>query len=150
MDRKATAIWERGLRSGEGKLSTESGAIHNQPYSFRSRFQHEKGTNPEELIAAAHAGCFSMALAKALEESKYPSDRVTTQATVHMELKPEGFQITRVHLDLDAKVPGIETAYFEQIAHQAKETCPVSRLLAAPISLSARLDNSAPADRISA
>jgi lipoyl-dependent peroxiredoxin len=140
--RKASAVWEGGgLKDGKGTVELGSGSFHGA-YSFASRFQDGPGTNPEELIGAAHAGCFSMAFAVALERAGHPPQKVATSAKVHIEKVGEGFKITRIELDTDAKVPGIADAEFHEIARKAKEGCPVSQALAGTeISLNARLSH---------
>ena len=137
--RNAEAVWEGDLKGGRGTVSLGSGAYRG-PYSFQSRFESGAGTNPEELIAAAHAGCFSMALSHALAQAGHPPRRVHTTARVHLEKTPDGFAIPRIDLVTEADVPGLDDAAFRQQAEQAKRTCPVSRLLAAAeITLDARL-----------
>jgi len=138
--RSAQAEWKGDLRSGNGTLRSETGAVSGQ-YSFSSRFEEGTGTNPEELIAAAHAGCFSMALANLLAQAGHPADSVRTSASVHLEKGEAGFGITRVVLTCRATVPGIEPAAFVEVAEKAKAGCPVSRALAAiRIELDAALD----------
>ncbi|AFV75481.1 OsmC family protein [Thermus oshimai] len=138
--RKASAVWEGGLRTGKGSMRLESQAFEG-PYSFPSRFEEGAGTNPEELIAAAHAGCFSMALSGALERAGYPPKRVATQAHVHLEMVEGRPTITRIDLVTEAEVPGIAPEEFLRIAEEAKAGCPVSRALAGvgEIRLTARL-----------
>lgn len=137
--RYADAVWEGTLREGKGKMSLASGAYEGA-YSFTSRFEDGTGTNPEELIAAAHAGCFSMALANGLTQAGHPPDRIQTRANVHLAKGAEGFSIPRIDLITEAKVPGLDAAGFQEIAEQAKKNCPVSKLLAAAeITLDARL-----------
>jgi lipoyl-dependent peroxiredoxin len=142
MERTASAVWEGGLKSGNGSISTESKAVIRMHYSHRTRFENEAGTNPEELIGAAHAGCFSMYLAGKLEEQGFSPEKLETTAKVTLEPRPEGPVISAVHLHLSAKVPGIDATAFEEAAQQAKEECPVSRLLTARISLDTELNNS--------
>ena len=137
--RTASAVWEGNLREGKGKVKLGSGAFEGQ-YSFSSRFEEGTGTNPEELIGAAHAGCFSMALAAALGKAGHTPERIGTTATVTLEQIDGAWTITTSHLDLDAKVPGIERAQFDAIAADAKVNCPVSRVLKAQITLSATLN----------
>jgi osmotically inducible protein OsmC len=135
MKRKATAVWT-------GHLTTQSGAFNEQPYSFRMRFENEDGklgTNPEELIGAAHAGCFAMALAVQLSNEGFTPERLQADAEVSLEKGAEGFAITTIQLNLEAKVPGISREKFMELAQKAKGTCPVSRLLRAEIRLEARL-----------
>jgi osmotically inducible protein OsmC len=137
--RKANAVWEGGLKGGKGTVALASGAFHGS-YSFGSRFESAGGTNPEELIGAAHAGCFSMALAAGLERAGHAPKRVATTAQVHLEKVGEGFKITRVELDTEAAVPGIDEPAFQEQARKAKEGCPVSQALAGTeIILHARL-----------
>jgi lipoyl-dependent peroxiredoxin len=138
--RTAKAVWEGTLTEGTGTLSSESGAIREAAYSFPSRFQEGTGTNPEELIAAAHAGCFSMALSHGLAQAGHPPTRIQTEARVHLEKGDEGFSITRIELVTDAEVPGVDEASFQEHAQGAKKGCPVSRALGAvPIELKATL-----------
>jgi len=139
MKRTGSAVWQGGLKDGRGTVSTESGALRETQYSFSTRFEEGTGTNPEELLAAAHAGCFSMALSKQLEDAGMRADRIETTATVRLEKTDAGFTITKVHLDLTASVPNADRAAFEQAAAGAKAGCPVSRLFNAEITLDARL-----------
>jgi len=139
MKKTASAIWQGGLKDGKGLLSTESGALKQNPYGFNTRFEGTPGTNPEELIGAAHAGCFSMALSMMLGEAGLTADRIDTAAEVTLDKLPDGFAITAVHLVLRAKVPGASEAQFLEIANKAKEGCPVSKVLNAKISLDAAL-----------
>jgi osmotically inducible protein OsmC len=139
IERRGFAIWQGGLRDGKGTVSTESGALNAQPYGFASRFEGVPGTNPEELIAAAHAGCFSMALSLTLGEAKLRAERLESSATVTLEQVDGGYAITAVHLTLEAKIPGADQATFERLANQAKAGCPVSKLLKANINLEATL-----------
>jgi osmotically inducible protein OsmC len=137
--RKADAVWTGGLRDGKGTVKLGSGAFEGS-YSFASRFEEAGGTNPEELIAAAHAGCFSMALSAALGKAGFAPQRIATTAKVHLEKVGEAFGITRIELATDAAVPDIDDAKFQEIANQAKENCPVSKALkAVEITLEARL-----------
>jgi lipoyl-dependent peroxiredoxin len=137
--RKAEAEWRGTLREGKGEIKVESGLFSGQ-YSFGTRFENGKGTNPEELIGAAHAGCFSMALSAGLEKAGHPAKRVHTTASVRLEKVGEGFGITKIDLDCEAEVPGIDDAGFQAEARKAKENCPVSKALAGvQISLNARL-----------
>lgn len=137
--RKANAVWEGGLKGGKGKVALGSGAFEGS-YSFGSRFEEASGTNPEELIGAGHAACFSMALSAALDRAGHPPTRVATSAKVHIEKVGEGFKITRIELDTEAQVPGIDDATFQQFAKGAKEGCPVSQALAGTeITLTAKL-----------
>ena len=139
MKKTASAIWQGGLKDGKGLLSTESGALKQNPYGFNTRFEGSPGTNPEELIGAAHAGCFSMALSMMLGEAGLTAERIDTIAEVTLDKQADGFAITAVHLILKAKVPGASEAQFLEIADQAKAGCPVSKVLNATISLDATL-----------
>ena len=137
--RKADAVWEGDIRGGNGKVSLGSGAFEGR-YSFGSRFEEGAGTNPEELIGAAHAGCFSMALSGGLGRGGHTPKRIATAAKVHIEKVGEGFSITRIELDTQAEVPGIDDATFQEFARKAKEGCPVSKALAGTeITLNAKL-----------
>jgi osmotically inducible protein OsmC len=140
MKRKASAVWNGTLKEGRGSISTESGLLKDAQYSFGTRFEEGKGTNPEELIGAAHAGCFSMALSAQLTNAGTPPDSVATEATVTLEKKEAGFTVTAVHLDVVAKVPGATAESFETAANNAKTGCPISRLLNAEITMTARLE----------
>ena len=143
MKRHATAVWQGDLKGGKGTLDAQSGAFSKQPYSFRSRFEDESGaagTNPEELIAAAHAGCFSMALSGELGRAGYSVESVETTATVHLDKLDEGFGITRIVLDTRARVPGVDEDEFQRIGENAKNGCPVSRALAAVGSIELRAE----------
>ena len=139
MIRKAKAIWRGTGRAGNGNLSTDSGVLANTPYSFRTRFENENGTNPEELIAAAHAGCFTMALAFGLQGGGYTPTELTTEAAVTLEPEGQGFRISRSALTLGAKVPNLDQAAFARMAGEAKMNCPVSKALNAEITLDAKL-----------
>lgn len=140
MKRNASAIWQGNLKSGKGSLSTDSGVLKQTPYSFTSRFATGAGTNPEELIAAAHAGCFTMALSAALEGAGFTADTLTTTAALTLENLPQtSWTITAIQLNTTAKVPGISPEQFATIASGAKANCPVSRLLKAEITLDAKL-----------
>ncbi len=140
MKRTASAIWSNDLKSGHGALATHSGVLKDTPYSFATRFETAQGTNPEELIAAAHAGCFTMALAASLGKAGYTPKRLATQATVSLELQSGNWTISAVHLENEAWVPRISADKFAQVAADAKANCPVSRLLRADISLNAKLE----------
>ncbi len=140
MKRKASAIWKGGIRDGKGTISTDSGVLSDTPYSFGTRFGNDKGTNPEELIGAAHAGCFSMALSLILGEAGFTPENISTVASVTLEKIEGGFGITAVHLDVSAKVPGISPQAFQAAADKAKTGCPVSRVLNAAITMEARLE----------
>lgn len=137
--RKGSAKWSGGLKDGKGAISTESGALDAHPYGFAMRFEGVKGTNPEELIGAAHAGCFTMALSKMLEEAGHPAENLETTSAVDLEQKDGGFAIPRVKLTLKATVPGLDEAEFQKLAAAAKAGCPVSKLLTAEITLDATL-----------
>ena len=139
MKRKASAAWSGDLKQGKGTMSTESGVLQDVRYSFSTRFENEKGTNPEELIAAAHAGCFSMALSGQLGAANLKAEKIETTATVTLEKTDAGFTVTAVHLDLSAKIPGADQKAFETAAKAAKEGCPISRLLNAEITMDATL-----------
>lgn len=137
--RKGSAVWRGDLESGSGTVSTESGVLQDQKYGFSSRFEDEPGTNPEELIGAAHAGCFTMALSLILSEAGLVADRMETTATVSLEKGDAGFSIPAIHLVLEATIPNTEDAQFQELAAKAKANCPVSKLLDAQITLDARL-----------
>jgi lipoyl-dependent peroxiredoxin len=140
MKRAATAIWSGNLKSGSGHVSTQSRALADLPYDFRMRFEDAPGTNPEELIGAAHAGCFSMALSGELEKAGLVAEEIATTATVTLDFPDGKATVTRIHLDLTARIPGAEDAAFQAAAASAKANCPISRLLAAAeITLEARL-----------
>ncbi len=140
MKRTGSAVWRGGIRDGRGTVSTESGVLDGAQYSFSTRFEEGKGTNPEELLAAAHAGCFSMALSKQLNDAGFTADSINTTAAVRLEKTDAGFSITKVHLDVTARVPGADQAAFETAADNAKAGCPVSRLFNAEITLDAKLE----------
>jgi osmotically inducible protein OsmC len=137
--RTGSAAWQGGIKDGKGSISTESGALSAYPYGFASRFEGQRGSNPEELIAAAHAACFTMALSLILGEAKLTATEMDTTAKVTLEQVEGGYAITAVHLALKAKVPGADQATFEALAAKAKAGCPVSKLLKAEISLEATL-----------
>jgi lipoyl-dependent peroxiredoxin len=141
MKRKASAVWEGALKEGKGKLTTDSGVLSNTPYSFTTRFGDVKGTNPEELIAAAHAGCFTMALSGQLAASEMVATQIQTTATLTMEKLEAGWSVTLVHLDVLARIPGADRAAFETAANNAKAGCPISRLLNTKITMDARLES---------
>jgi osmotically inducible protein OsmC len=141
MKRKGSAEWKGGILYGRGTVSTPSGILSNTQYSFSSRFENGIGTNPEELIAAAHAGCFSMALSGQLGAAKLTPESINTTATVTIEKQGEGFTITAVHLDVKAKVPGASIEAFNEAAKKAKEGCPVSKVLNARITMDAVLES---------
>jgi osmotically inducible protein OsmC len=139
MKRKASAVWKGDLKSGTGTISTESGALANAPYGFNTRFGDVKGTNPEELLGAAHAGCFSMALSNILGEAGLKADSIETEAAVTLDKADGGFAITAVHLTVVARIPGTDAKAFEDAANKAKAGCPVSKVLNATITMDARL-----------
>ena len=141
MKRKASAVWKGDLKNGKGAISTDSGVLSNTQYSFSTRFEDGIGTNPEELIAAAHAGCFSMALSAQLASSGMVAESINTIATLTMEKLEAGWTVTEVHLDVTAKIPGGDRAAFETAAKNAKEGCPISRLLNAKIAMDAKLQS---------
>ncbi|HSE21812.1 MAG TPA: OsmC family protein [Pyrinomonadaceae bacterium] len=140
MKRKASAAWQGGLKDGKGTISTDSGVLDNSQYSFSTRFEDGKGTNPEELIAAAHAGCFTMALSGQLGNAGLTAERINTTAAVTLEKTDAGFTITKIHLDVSAKVPSATAEQFQTAAANAKAGCPVSRLLKAEITMTATLE----------
>src|ERR1700719_2363661 len=139
MIRKARAVWRGSGREGDGDPSTDSGVLANTPYSFRTRFESEKGTNPEELIAAARAGCFTMALAFRLQDAGYTPTELNTEAAVTLEQDNKGFRISRSALTLGASVPNLDQDTFARLAQDAEQNCPVSRVLRAEIALDAKL-----------
>ena len=139
MIRKAVAVWRGTGRAGGGDLSTDSGVLAKTPYSFRTRFENEKGTNPEELIAAAHAGCFTMALAFGLQGAGYAPTELNTEAAVSLDPEGQGFRISKSALTLRAAVPNLDQSTFARIAKEAEQNCPVSKLLKADITLDAEL-----------
>ncbi len=139
VNRKASAVWNGSLKEGKGTISTESGVLQNTQYSFSTRFEDGKGTNPEELIAGAHAGCFSMALSAQLTTDGHAPESINTTATVTMEKTEAGPTVTKIHLDVTARVPGIDEAGFTTAANNAKAGCPISRLLNAEITMTATL-----------
>jgi osmotically inducible protein OsmC len=140
MKRKASAVWHGGLKDGKGAISTESGVLKQTQYSFSTRFENGIGTNPEELIAAAHAGCFSMALSAELGRAGITPESIFTTATVTLDKTDAGFTVTESHLDMTAKIPGIDSEKFLAIANGAKAGCPISRLLNAKVTLDAKLE----------
>ena len=140
MKRKGSAVWRGGLKDGKGTVSTDSGVLSNTQYSFSTRFEDGKGTNPEELIAAAHAGCFSMALSAQLGNAGMTAEQIQTTATVSLDKTDGGFSITAVHLDVTAKIPGADKQAFESATNNAKSGCPVSRVLNANITMDAKLE----------
>lgn len=141
MKRKASAVWKGGLRDGKGTISTDSGVLSNTQYSFSTRFEQGVGTNPEELIAAAHAGCFSMALSGQLGNAGMTAESINTTAIVTLDKTDAGFTIMAIHLDVRARIPGADQQAFEKAANNAKTGCPVSRLLNAQITMDAKLES---------
>jgi len=139
MKKKASAVWKGDLKTGKGQISTESGALKDAPYGFKTRFENAPGTNPEELLGAAHAGCFSMAPSNILGESGLTADSIQTEAVVTLDQADGGFAITAVHLTVVAKIPGADAAAFEAAANKAKAGCPVSKVLKATITMDAKL-----------
>ena len=140
MKRSASAVWKGGLKDGNGTISSDSGVLSDTQYSFKTRFEQGNGTNPEELIAAAHAGCFAMALSNELGQAGLTADSIRTTAAVTLDKTDAGFAITAVHLDVSAKVPGADRQAFEAAASNAKAGCPVSKVLNAQITMEARLE----------
>ncbi|HUA62830.1 MAG TPA: OsmC family protein [Verrucomicrobiae bacterium] len=139
MNRTASAHWEGGLKDGHGRISTQSGVLKDTQYSFKTRFEDGIGTNPEELIAAAHAGCFTMALSSELGKAGMTPQALDTNATLTLEMLPTGPTITTIHLSVSAKIPGADAQKFADVANTAKANCPVSRVLNAKISMDAKL-----------
>jgi lipoyl-dependent peroxiredoxin len=139
MKRKASAEWRGGLKDGKGTVSSDSGVLSNTSYSFSTRFEDQPGTNPEELIAAAHAGCFSMALSGQLGNRGMTAESIKTTATLTMDKIEAGWTVTGIHLDVAAKIPGGDQAKFQEAANAAKTGCPISRLLNTSITMEARL-----------
>lgn len=140
IQRKASAVWRGGLKDGKGTVSSTSGVLSNAPYSFTTRFENTPGTNPEELIAAAHAACFSMALSAQLSGANITPDSINTSATLTMEKLDAGWTIAAVHLDVSARIPNPDQAAFNKAAENAKAGCPVSKVLNAKITMSAKLE----------
>jgi osmotically inducible protein OsmC len=139
MKTHGSAVWSGGIKDGKGAISTQSGAIKDYPYGFASRFEGKPGTNPEELIGAAHAGCFTMALSLILGEAGLTAEQMNTKAEVTLDKLDDGYAITAVHLTLEAKIPGADDAKFQELAGKAKAGCPVSKLLNTKITLDAKL-----------
>lgn len=139
MKRKARAVWSGGFQAGKGKLSTDSKILADTPYSFRTRFEEEPGTNPEELIGTAHAGCFSMALSMILGLEGIVPEKIETEAVITLEKDGDGFSVTASHLDVTATIPGGDEKAFQEAAEKAKVSCPISKLLNTSISMVARL-----------
>jgi len=140
MQRKASAVWKGGLKDGKGSLTAPGGVLNNTQYSFAARFENAPGTNPEELIAAAHAGCFSMALSAQLGGAKLTPESISTNVTLTMENLPSGWTITASHIDVVGKVPGADAATFQKYAEAAEKGCPVSKVLNAKITMNAKLE----------
>jgi osmotically inducible protein OsmC len=140
MAKKAWAVWKGSVKEGGGTMSTETGVLNEAPYGFKSRFEMGPGTNPEELIAAAHAGCFSMALSSMLGQAGFTPDKIETHAAITLEKLGDSFAITASHLTVTAAIPGIEQAQFDEIAGRAKAGCPVSKVLNAKITMLATLN----------
>jgi len=140
MERKASAVWKGGLKDGKGEFSTTSGVFSHVPYSFTTRFENAPGTNPEELIAAAHASCFSMALSAQLGAANLTPESINTTANLKMEKQEAGWAITSIHLDVSARVPKADDAAFQKAAESAKAGCPVSKVLNAQITMAAKLE----------
>ena len=143
MERTASAVWNGSLKEGRGTITTQSGVLSDAPYSFVTRFESGKGTNPEELIAAAHAGCFTMALSAQLGTMNFTPQSLRTSAKLTLEKLDAGWTISKIHLDVSARVPGISASAFESAAASAKANCPVSRLLKAEITIDANLEQAA-------
>ena len=139
MVRKASAVWNGSLKEGKGTISSDSGVLSNTPYSFTTRFENAKGTNPEELIAAAHAGCFTMALSAQLGNAGITPESLETTASLSLDKLESGWAITKIHLDVTARIPGADKAAFDKAAENAKAGCPVSKLLKAEITMTAKL-----------
>jgi len=139
MIRKASAVWKGSLKEGKGTVSTESGTLSNTQYSFTTRFEDGRGTNPEELIAAAHAGCFTMALSAQLGTAGITPESLETTASLSFDKLDAGWTVTKIHLDVAARIPGVDKNAFQKAAENAKAGCPISRLLKAEITMSARL-----------
>lgn len=141
MQRKASAVWKGGLKDGKGTVSSASGVLSNTAYSFTTRFENSPGTNPEELIAAAHAACFSMALSAQLGNANLTAESINTTATLSLDKLDSGWTITTIQLDVAARVPNADDAAFQKAANDAKTGCPISKLLNAKITMSAKLEN---------
>lgn len=139
IDRKAQALWQGDGKTGTGHITTQSGVLKEQPYGFNTRFEDKPGTNPEELIAAAHAGCFTMALAFQLQEAGFTATELSTQAVVTLDKEGAGFKVSKSALTLSATIPEIEQAKFDELAHAAETNCPISKLLDCEITLQATL-----------
>lgn len=140
MIKKAWAVWNGGIKDGGGTISTETGALKEAPYGFKSRFESGKGTNPEELIGAAHAGCFAMAFSLMLGEAGFTPEKIEAHVDVSLDKVGGGFEITTSHLTVVAKIPGVDNVRFQEIANKAKAGCPVSKVLKANITMDAKLE----------
>ncbi len=140
MQRKASAVWKGGLKDGKGSISAPGGVLNNTPYSFTTRFENAPGTNPEELIAAAHAGCFSMALSAQLGSANLTPESISTTITLSLDKLDSGWTITASHIDVVGKVPGADAATFQKYAEAAEKGCPVSKVLNAKITMTAKLE----------
>lgn len=141
MERRATAVWQGGLKEGSGTITTESKVLSNTPYSFGTRFEASPGTNPEELLGAAHASCYALALSLQLGHARIHPERIETKVTITFEKLETGFTITRSHLDVSVRAPGADPVKFEAAAEKAKSGCPLSKVLRAEISMNARLES---------
>ncbi len=139
MQRKGSAVWKGDLKSGKGQVSTQSGALKNNAYGFNTRFEDTPGTNPEELVGAAHASCYAMAMSLGLGEKDLTADEINATANVTLSEVDGGFAVTKVHLDVTAKIPGISETDFQEVAEATKKNCPISKLLTAEITLDAKL-----------
>lgn len=139
IQKQGSAVWQGSLKEGEGAVSTESGSLNSVPYGFKTRFEGVKGTNPEELLGATHASCFTMALSLILGENGFTADRLETKANVTLEKKNNGYEITSIHLKLTGNVPGINQSKFQELAEKAKVGCPISKVLKARITMEAQL-----------
>ena len=140
MERKANAVWKGSLKEGKGTLTTDSGVLKQTQYSFSTRFEHGIGTNPEELLAAAHAGCFAMALSNELGKGGITADKLEVNCTITLDAGANGFSITKSHLDLDATIPGVDKSKFETAVSNAKSGCPVSKLYKAEVTITSKLN----------
>ncbi len=139
MQRTGSAVWKGDLKTGKGHVSTQSGALKDNSYGFNTRFEDTPGTNPEELVGAAHASCYAMAMSLGLGEKDLTADEINAKATVTLSKVDGGFAVTKVHLDVNAKIPGISEADFQEVAEATKKNCPISKLLTAEITLDAKL-----------
>ncbi|QIE44069.1 OsmC family protein [Pseudohalocynthiibacter aestuariivivens] len=141
MKRRASATWQGDLKTGKGTISTQSGAMKDNPYGFNTRFEDAPGTNPEELVGAAHAGCYAMAMTLGLADKGVTADQIDAKAQVTLDEVDGGFAVTKVHLDVTARIPGISAADFQEVAEATKKNCPISKLLNAEITLDAKLES---------